>query len=78
VLAPDPDPGDEVAGQADALNLEMGYAWTLGGGLNIEPQFQYTRTKVDNIDTLSTATRLPKCFETFSTRNSVTLSPFAG
>jgi hypothetical protein len=42
-------------GDADALNLEMGYAWTLGSGLKIEPQFQYTRTKTDNIDTLSTA-----------------------
>jgi hypothetical protein len=42
-------------GDADALNLEMGYAWTFGNGMKIEPQFQYTRTKVDNIDTLSTA-----------------------
>ena len=42
-------------GDADALNLEMGYAWTFGDGLTIEPQFQYTRTKADNIDTLSTA-----------------------
>ena len=30
------------------------------------------------IDTLSTAIRLPKCFETFSTRNKLTMSPFAG
>src|ERR1700722_3668558 len=29
------------------------------------------------IDTLSTATRLPKCFETFSTRNRLTMSPFS-
>jgi len=29
------------------------------------------------IDTSLTATRLPKCFETFSTRNRVTMSPFA-
>lgn len=40
-------------GDAETFNLEMGYAWTLGGGLKVEPQFQYTRTGVDNIDKLS-------------------------
>jgi outer membrane autotransporter protein len=42
-------------GQADAWNLEAGYAWTLGGGLTLEPQLQYTRTQVEDIDTLSGA-----------------------
>lgn len=42
-------------GDAEAINLEMGYAWTLGSGLKVEPQFQYTRTGVDNIDKLSGA-----------------------
>jgi outer membrane autotransporter protein len=32
----------------------MGYAWTLAGGLKLEPQLQYTRTNVDGLDTLVT------------------------
>jgi outer membrane autotransporter protein len=42
-------------GSADAFNLETGYAWTLQGGLKVEPQFQYTWTQVDRIDALSGA-----------------------
>jgi outer membrane autotransporter protein len=42
-------------GKADSFNLEMGYAWTLSGGLKLEPQFQYTRTRVDDIGTLVAA-----------------------
>ena len=30
----------------------LGYAWTLAGGLKIEPQLQYTKTNVDNLDVL--------------------------
>ncbi len=41
-----------TSGDADALNLEAGYAWTLAGGLKIEPQVQYTRIEVDDIDAL--------------------------
>ena len=39
-----------MSGDADTFNLEMGYAWTLSNDWKVEPQFQYTRTKVDNID----------------------------
>ena len=42
----------ETEGDAEAFNIEMGYAWTLSGGLKIEPQLQYTKTSVNNIDTL--------------------------
>jgi outer membrane autotransporter protein len=34
----------EADGNAEAFNVEVGYAWTLSGGLKIEPQFQYTKT----------------------------------
>jgi outer membrane autotransporter protein len=37
------------SGHAGAFNVEAGYAWTLAGGLEVEPQFQYTRTSVDKI-----------------------------
>ena len=30
--------GGEVQGDADTFNVELGYAWTLGNGLKIEPQ----------------------------------------
>ena len=40
----------KVSGDADTFNIELGYAWTLASGWKVEPQFQYTRTKVDNID----------------------------
>jgi outer membrane autotransporter protein len=46
----------EVDGDAESFNLELGYAWTLSGGLKIEPQFQYTKTNVDELDVLETAT----------------------
>jgi outer membrane autotransporter protein len=42
-------------GDAEAFNLETGYAWTLSGGLKIEPQLQYTRTNVDKLDVLETS-----------------------
>jgi outer membrane autotransporter protein len=42
----------ESSGDAEAFNVELGYAWTLEGGLKIEPQLQYTRTSVNNIDVL--------------------------
>jgi outer membrane autotransporter protein len=44
----------ETEGDAEAFNVELGYAWTLSGGLKIEPQLQYTKTSVNNIDTLVT------------------------
>jgi outer membrane autotransporter protein len=39
-----------IRGNADAFNLEAGKTWTLQNGLQIAPQFQYTLTKVDNIN----------------------------
>ncbi|KAF1716362.1 hypothetical protein CSC74_11005 [Pseudoxanthomonas yeongjuensis] len=42
-----------TSGNANALSLEGGYAWTLDNGLKIEPQVQYTRITVDDIDALS-------------------------
>jgi outer membrane autotransporter protein len=42
----------EVHGDANAFNIEAGYAWTLASGLKIEPQAQYTNTKVDKIGVL--------------------------
>jgi outer membrane autotransporter protein len=40
----------ENEADAETLNLEAGYAWTLPGGLKVEPQLQYTRTNVDGLD----------------------------
>jgi outer membrane autotransporter protein len=47
-------PSGEIrtSGQANAFNLEAGYAWTLDNGLKIEPQLQYTSVKVDGINEL--------------------------
>jgi len=42
-----------VDGDAESFNLELGYAWTLKGGLQIEPQLQYTKTNVDSLDVLT-------------------------
>ena len=42
-------------GKADAFNVEAGYAWTLGEGLKLEPQLQYTHTTIDEVDTLEGA-----------------------
>jgi len=39
-----------IHGNADAFNLEAGKTWVLQNGLQIAPQFQYTLTKVDNIN----------------------------
>ncbi|WP_162349360.1 autotransporter outer membrane beta-barrel domain-containing protein [Pseudoxanthomonas gei] len=41
-----------TSGDADAVSLEAGYAWTLGNGLKVEPQLQYTRITVDDIQAL--------------------------
>jgi outer membrane autotransporter protein len=41
---------------AETFNIELGYAWTLASGLKIEPQFQYTKTNLDNFDALVTTT----------------------
>jgi outer membrane autotransporter protein len=46
----------EGDGDAEAFNLEVGYAWTLSGGLKIEPQLQYTKTNVDNLSVLVSST----------------------
>ncbi len=35
-----------------AANLEVGYPWMTGGGFTITPQVQYTRTKVDGVQTI--------------------------
>jgi outer membrane autotransporter protein len=42
-------------GKADTFNFELGYDWILDGGLKIEPQLQYSRTKVSDVDTLTGA-----------------------
>ncbi len=42
-------------GKAGAFNVELGRDFTLGDGLKIQPQFQYTRATVDHIDMLSGA-----------------------
>jgi outer membrane autotransporter protein len=44
----------ETEGDAETFNVEAGYAWTLSGGLKIEPQLQYTKTTLDNVDVLHT------------------------
>jgi hypothetical protein len=38
-----------VRGNSNALNLESGYTWRLSSGVNVEPQFQYTWTRVDQL-----------------------------
>jgi len=43
-------------GDAQTLNLELGYAWTLPRGLKVEPQLQYTKTSVDAFDVVETDT----------------------
>jgi outer membrane autotransporter protein len=43
----------QADGQAGTLNLEAGYAWTLDGGLVLEPQAQFTHTRVSDVDSLS-------------------------
>jgi outer membrane autotransporter protein len=43
------DNTQKVKGHAGAINLETGYAWELGNGLRLEPQFQYTWTTVDKV-----------------------------
>jgi outer membrane autotransporter protein len=48
--------------KAETFNVELGYAWTLAGGLKIEPQFQWTKTNVKDMDVLTTANGM-----TFST-----------
>ena len=44
----------QAEGDAETFNVEAGYAWTLAGGLKIEPQLQYTKTNVDNLDVFTT------------------------
>jgi len=41
---------DNISGNAEAFNLEAGYAFKTAGGLEIEPQVQYTRINVDEFD----------------------------
>jgi len=45
----------QAKGDAETFNIEGGYAWTLSGGLKIEPQLQYTKTKVDNVDVFTSS-----------------------
>ncbi|GGY17483.1 outer membrane autotransporter barrel domain protein [Rhodanobacter panaciterrae] len=41
-------------GVGDVFNLEAGYtAWTMPGGVDLTPQFQYSWTSIHNIDTLT-------------------------
>ncbi len=44
-----------TSGRADAFNAELGWSWTLGDGLDLVPQLQYTHTTVDHVDTLGGA-----------------------
>jgi outer membrane autotransporter protein len=46
----------KLDGDAETFNVELGYAWTLSGGLSIEPQLQYTKTSVDAFDVVETDT----------------------
>jgi outer membrane autotransporter protein len=39
----------QARAHTSAINLETGYNWTTGGGFTITPQFQYTRTKVEDL-----------------------------
>jgi outer membrane autotransporter protein len=45
-----------LGGDAHSLNLEAGYGWTLSGGAKVEPQLQYTRTRVAAVDAVETGT----------------------
>ena len=45
-----------ASGKATAFNVELGYAFTMDGGLKIEPQLQYTRTNVSDTDLFTTST----------------------
>jgi outer membrane autotransporter protein len=45
----------ETSGDARTFNAETGRAWTLAGGLVLEPQLQYTRSHVEGIDALASA-----------------------
>jgi len=40
-------------GKASSFNLEAGYAWTLSEGVKLEPQLQFTRTQVDDLDAMT-------------------------
>jgi outer membrane autotransporter protein len=40
----------ELRGDARAFNIEGGYAFALASGLKIEPQLQYTNTKISKVD----------------------------
>ena len=42
-------------GDASAVNVELGYGWTFGDNLTLQPQLQYTRTDVDGMDDFSGA-----------------------
>ncbi len=44
-----------ATGKADAFNGELGWSWTLGDGLKLVPQLQYTHTTVNHVDTLTGA-----------------------
>ena len=48
-----------TSGDADALSVEAGYSWTVGDGLIVQPQLQYTKTEVDD------ARALPGTLATF-------------
>jgi outer membrane autotransporter protein len=40
----------EINADGETFNIETGYAWVTGSGLKIEPQLQYTHTKIEAID----------------------------
>ena len=41
--------GQSVNGSANALNVESGYTFRLANGVSVEPQLQYTWTRVDGL-----------------------------
>jgi outer membrane autotransporter protein len=44
-----------ASGKAGTFNVELGKDFSFSNGFKLEPQIQYTRTKVDQVDTLSGA-----------------------
>jgi outer membrane autotransporter protein len=42
-----------ASGDGETFNLEVGHAWTLANGIQVEPQLQYTRTRIDDLSVLA-------------------------
>jgi outer membrane autotransporter protein len=49
----------ETSGNATATNVEVGFTGWTAGGIDIVPQVQYTRSKIDNVEAIAgTATQM--------------------